>query len=274
MVSTTATVVTGLVGFDALHARELPQKDNLCGAFWAALVLRASGVEEVDGEPVDQDFVALHAGTLLPEGDPAAFLPRGGRSRSDYRLPIPLAGDPAESGTSAPALARTIGELSHGGLGVVPVAGPWDAARALLLVETAAALSPAATLIANLRTGHLWGSRAAPASLLGHLAGRPVEPEPPDWDVGHFVTLAGTVRGPGGSLVLVRDTYPMLGWGGYYLQPPAALGAALARGDGREGGVLCVLPAGDESVLRARLEENGYALRHWNNGTPDPGGED
>lgn len=274
MTSTAVKIVPGFEGLDVLHARELPQKDNFCGAFWASLVLRAAGFGAVGGEEVDQDLVAVRAGTLLPEGDPAESLPPGEASRTDYRLPIALAEDPAASGTSAVALARAIEALSGAALAVIPVARPWNAGRVLGLVEAASGAGPAVTMIANLRTGLLWGSRPTPASLLSYLAGRPAEPEPPDWDVGHFVTLAGAVHGPGGSLVVVRDTYASLGWRGYHLQPPEAVAAALERDDGREGGVLCVLPAGDADALRARLEENGFALRHWDNGTPDPGGED
>ena len=55
-----------------LHGRELPQKDQLCGAFWGALALAANGY------PADQDGVALRAGTTLAEGDPSEWLPPGG----------------------------------------------------------------------------------------------------------------------------------------------------------------------------------------------------
>jgi len=44
----------------ALHDRELPQRDDLFGAFCGALALRAGGVERAAGEPLDQDAVALH----------------------------------------------------------------------------------------------------------------------------------------------------------------------------------------------------------------------
>ncbi|MEX2465199.1 MAG: hypothetical protein WD428_04900, partial [Gaiellaceae bacterium] len=124
-----------------------------------------------------------------------------------------------------------------------------------------------ATLLANIRSGHLWGSRPDPAVLLAHLAGHPVEPPPADWDVGHYVNLVTTVRGAVGSLLIVRDSYRSLGWNGYHAQPPEAVAAALLRGDGREGGVLCICRPEDEKSLRAKLQ-GGYELRHWNNGTP------
>lgn len=266
--TSTVTIVPGLEPIAVLHRRELPQKDNLCGAFWGALVLRAAGVTEVDGEPVDQDLVALHAGTTLSEGDPETFVPRGAVPRNDYRLELPPAADPVASGTSAPALARAIERLSGGKLSVVPVAGPWSGERVLDLVESVAEFAAEAIVLANIHTGPLWGSHPDPAVVIAHLSGEAVDPPLPDWSVGHFVNLLGTIRGSVGSLVLVRDTYASLGWGGHHLQPPEALAAALERGDGREGGILCVCSSVEAEAMRERLAET-YDLRHWENGTPD-----
>ena len=264
------TVVPGAHDLARLHAAEMPQKDQLCGAFWGALALTAAG------HPADQDEVALRACTTLAEGDPAEWLPPGAFPRTDYRLTLPVAADEPSSGTSAPALARGIEELSGGTLAVVPVAGPWGAHKVTLLVEISAAVAPECTLVANLRTGRLWGSRPSAALLLDHLLGRPVEAPAADWDCGHFLTVVAVLRGVGGSLIALRDTYPQLGWGGYHLQPSGAVAAALERGDGKEGGVLCVCAAQAAEALSARLAEAGFELRHWDNGTPgrrDGGGE-
>src|SRR5215217_9755063 len=100
------TVVPGAHDLARLHAEEMPQKDQLCGAFWGALVLTAAG------HPTDQDEVALRAGTTLAEGDPAGWLPPGAAPRTDYAVSIPVAAAEAASGTSAPGLARSIEELS------------------------------------------------------------------------------------------------------------------------------------------------------------------
>jgi hypothetical protein len=108
--------------------------------------------------------------------------------------------------------------------------------------------------------------------MLDHLAGRTVEAPPPDWDCGHFLSVAACVCGPGGVLVALRDTYPQLGLGGYHLQPVGALAVALERGDGLEGGVLCACDARAAEALAARLGEAGFELRHWDNGSPDRGG--
>ena len=252
----------------AVHGRELPQKDQLCGAFWGALALVAAGY------PVDQDEVALRAGTTLAEGDPSEWLPPGASPRTDYRLTIPVAADEPSSGTSATGVTRAVEELSGGGLAVVPVAGPWSAEGVSYLVEIASSVAgsyPGCTLIANLRTGRLWGSRPGPALLLDHLSGKTVEPPEADWDCGHFVGIAGSVGGPGGTFLIVRDTYRQLGWDGYHLQPAGAVAAALARGDGKEGGVLCVCGAAAAGALSTELAEAGFELRPWDNGSADPG---
>ena len=253
-------------GLGGLYEREGAQKDQLCGAFWGSLVLTAAG------HPADQDEVALHAGTSLAEGDPSGWLPPGAPPRTDYRLAIPAAPDEPSSGTSASGLARSVEELSGGALAVVPVAGPWTDRTVVALVEAAAAL-PEAALIANLRTGRLWGSRPSPTLLLDHLLGRRPEPPAPDWDCGHFLTIAGTLGGPGGALILLRDTYPQLGWNGHHLQPTGAVAAALGRGDGKEGGVLCVCGANEAEELSSRLRELGFELRLWDNGSADLRGD-
>ena len=258
-----AAVTPGPRDFALLHEREMPQKDQLCGAFWGALTLSAAG------HPASQEEVALRAGTTLAEGDPAGWLPPGASPRDDYAATIPLAPDGASAGTSATGVARGIEELSGGELSVVPVAGPWSAETVVSLLEIAAAQAPECALIANLRTGRLWGSRPPARLLLDHLLGRPVQAPPPDWDCGHFVAIAACIKGPGGTLVALRDTYPQLGWGGYHLQPAGAVAAALERGDGHEGGVLCACEGPAAEALAGRLAEAGFGLRHWDNGSPD-----
>ena len=259
-------VVPGPEDFALLHEREMPQKDQLCGAFWGALTLSAAGYR------TSQEEVALLAGTTLAEGNPTEWLPPGAAPRNDYISDLPLTPDGASAGTSAAGVARGIEELSGGALSVIPVAGPWTVETVVSLIETASDSAPECVLIANLRTGRLWGSHAPARLLLDHLAGRTVEPPQPDWDCGHFLSVAACVRGPGGVLVAIRDTYPQLGFGGYHLQPAEAVAAALERGDGLEGGVLCACDARAAEALAARLGEAGFELRHWDNGSPDRGG--
>lgn len=262
----TVGILPGPGDFALLHEREMPQKDQLCGAFWGALTLSAAD------HAASQEEVALRAGTTLAEGDPAGWLPPGASPRADYEVAIPVAPDEASAGTSAKGVARSIEELSGGTLSVVPVAGPWSADAVVSLVEISAAEAPECALIANLRTGRLWGSRPPARLLLDYLLGRPVQTPPPDWDCGHFLTIAACVAGPGGTLVVLRDTYPQLGRDGYHLQPAGAAAAALERGDGHEGGVLCTCGTQEAGTLAERLGDAGFELRHWDNGSPDGGG--
>jgi len=240
------------------------QKDNLCGPFWAARVLNESGYSSWDGEPIDEDLVAQRAGTVLPDDQTDAGVPPGAVSRAAYRYALPAA--PVEhSGTSPAALAEVIEAASAGELSCLPLRGAWNVDRIERLMEEARDLR--ARLIANLRTGCLWGSRPPFGVLLSELEGRPVQDPAPDWDVGHFVELEMLIRGPQRSLVVVHDSYPSLGWDGWHLQPPRVLAAALLRGDGREGGVLAVVPRARAEAARAVVAEIGLDVRTWNNGT-------
>jgi hypothetical protein len=242
-----------------LHAAERQQMDNLCGCFWASLALRAAGID------ADQEAVALEAGAILPGGDPQTHVAPGAAPRNDYRVELPMAADPDTAGTAAPELAAAIRRMSSGTLTAIEVAGPWSGETVSALLDLT---GTAAILIANLRTGLLWGSRPDPAVVLDHLAGGDAEPPPADWDVGHFVELATLVRGPAGSLVVVRDTYQELGVAGHHVQPPDRVAAALRRDDGRGGGVIAVCGSAAADDLRDRLRGAGLELGGWDNGTP------
>jgi hypothetical protein len=249
---------------DAVETASDQQKDNLCGPFWAARVLNESGFTTWDGEAITEDLVALRAGTRLPQAHDAADVPPGAINYVSYRYQLPTA--PVEqSGTSAEALAWVIEAASSGKLRSVPLSGEWNAHRVERLVDEAAGLG--SRLLANVRTGRMWASRPPVEILLAELEGRSVEEPQADWDVGHFVELEMLIRGPRGSLVVVHDSYPSLGWDGRHMQPPHALAAALERGDGREGGVLVVVPTSGVEAARALAYEIGIEVRFWNNGT-------
>jgi uncharacterized protein DUF6885 len=243
----------------------LQQKDNLCGPFHAARLLREAGFEELDGELLDQDLIALRAGTLLPDVEDGPQVPPGADSLRDYRFELPRVA-PAESGTSAAGLAGAIEAASGGELRCVPLrCAAWDGDAVERLVEAAPGVE--ARLLANVSTARLWGSRPPFEALLATLDGEPVDPPAPDWSVGHFVELSRLVRGGIGSLVLVVDSYPTLGWLGRHLQPPAAVAAALGRGDGREGGVLGVAARERAGALEELARGIGLEIGFWDNGT-------
>ena len=251
----------------ALSAAHTPgmvqQKDNLCGPFWAARILRDAGIVTWDGETVDEDLLALRAGTALP--GPHGAVPRGAAHRTGYRFELPQVAAEA-SGTAAAALAAVIESASGESLRCLPIRGGWTGGRVAAMLDAASTLA-GARLLANLRTGGFWGSRPPLEALVAELRGEQVDGPAPEWDVGHFCELELLVRGPGGALVLVHDSYPSLGWEGRHLQPPRAVATALGRADGREGGVLVVTPAakaGDIEALAARL---GLEIGFWDNGT-------
>jgi hypothetical protein len=241
------------------HLAQLPQKDNLCGAFWGALVLMDAGFAEVD-----QDQVALESGSLLPDGDPVPPPLPGVSSRLDYRVTLPVAPE-EQSGTAPEGLARAITRLSGGRLGVVPIAGPWTAETVCDVVGD----DSIRALIANVDTSPLWGAAATDEDVRRHLTTGADDGPPADWSVGHFVNPVSVERGPAGAIVTVRDTYPALG-GGTNRQPASRLAHALRRTDGREGGILCVTAAADAPELAAALRDRGMDIRYWDNGTPEP----
>lgn len=265
------------------------QKDCLCGAFCGAGVLAEAGIASWRGEPVDQDLVARVAGTTLPEEPSAELLPPGARSLTAYRYELARVA-PERSGTAAGALKAAIEELSAGSLVAVGLRGSWTAAvveglldgvdRVLAGPGRVAAppgSSPGARhggvwprsvrLVANLRTGRLWSSHTPLEVLYSELIGGDAEATAADWDVGHFVVLEYLVKGPGGSLVSVQDTYPCLGRDGHHLQPARAVAAALDRGDGLGGGVLAVAPAAAKGRVEQLGRGLGLAVEIWDNGS-------
>ena len=256
-------MLPGALRVAAEHRRAGQQLDNLCAAHWVAILLRA------DGFPVDPEGAAIAAGTVLPEGDPRAFVPSGVKPNEDYRAAIPYAERPEEGGTPAPGMIEAVESLSQGRRALVPLRASWTSERVIDVLDSCLA-HPAweAIPLANVRTGRYWGSRLPLGDMVAWLAGRELEPPVPEWDVGHVVSLAGTVDGPDRSLVIVRDSYPALGWDGHHFQPPEALAAALERGDGNEGGVALYVSADDRAEVERVVKDMGFDVAAWDNGTP------
>jgi hypothetical protein len=250
------------------HALELPQRDDLCGAFCAALALRAGGIDTHAGDALDQDAVAVAAGTVISSSSDGHALPVGEAGRRDYRLSLPTIEDSAASGTPAAGLPRAVEELSGGRLVAIPYSGPWTAATLHGIFDFACELPRPVTLIANVATHHLWGARPAIAQLLDYLLDGDQSGPPPDWDVGHFICVAGRIDGPAGSLYCVADTYPSLGSRGVHLQPEERLALAIARPDRPAGGMLVVAAAEDVAGVRAAGSRLGLEESLWDNGTP------
>jgi hypothetical protein len=269
MTSSSELSVSVLPGADELlrvHAREIPQRDDFCGAFCGALALAAAGVE-VAGAALDQDDVALAAGTTVSSVPHTSSLPAGEEGRRDYRLPPPLVGEEQESGTNAAGLVRAIEELSEGRLAALAFDGPWSEQTLAGLFEAALALERPATLVANVATAHFWGAGASVAEMLDYLVGGRLDGPAPDWDVGHFTCVVARVSGPAGVLYAIVDTYASLGARGVHAQPQERLVLALRRPQMPPGGVIAVVDAADAVSLRERARAAGLHEGVWDNGS-------
>ncbi|HEV2973821.1 MAG TPA: hypothetical protein VGX69_02360 [Solirubrobacteraceae bacterium] len=263
------TLLAGARTLLGAHARELPQRDDQCGAFCAALALEAAGIgADAGGERLDQDAVAQAAGTVVSRVPDLAALPAGERGRRDYRIEPPLVDDAAASGTSCTGVVRALDALSDRRLAAIPLEGPWSAATLDGLFELLARFERPVSLIANVATRELWGSHARVGELLDYLLAGATDGPPPDWDVGHFVCVAARASGPGGNLYVVLDTYPSLGRGGVHLQPRERLARALARAGMAPGGMIAVVAEQDAAATRAGARRLGLIERVWDNGTP------
>jgi hypothetical protein len=262
-----ARLLEGARALLAVHAVELPQRDDLCGAFCGALAMRAAGIERVGGEPLDQDTVAVAAGSVVSGARDPGTLPTGETGRRDYRLSIPPIADPDISGTTAAGVVDAIAELSGGSLVPIPLSGPWTAGTLSGCFDLALECVQPVTLIANLATHHLWGGRPSAVQLLDCLYDGAEDGPPPDWDVGHFSCVLARADGPGGSLYTVADTYPALGNRGIHLQPAGRLAAAIDRPDKPAGGIIAVVAQGEAGRIRAGAADLGLREGIWDNGT-------
>jgi hypothetical protein len=261
------TLLPGTAELLAAHARALPQRDDLCGAFCGSLALSAAGIAQgADGGPLDQDAVALAAGSLVSATPDAHELP-GGASRRDYRLELPRIDDGKLSGTTAGGVVAAVEKLSQGRLAAIPYAGPSTPATLGGLFDLLAGLPRPATLLANHATRYLWGSRPSIEQLLGYLLRGVRDGPAPDWDVGHFACVVAAAQGPAGRLYAVADTYPALGARGLHLQPQENLAAAIERRDMPAGGVIATVASDDAPAVRAAAEALGLREGTWDNGT-------
>jgi len=122
--------------------------------------------------------------------------------------------------------------------------------------------------LCNIRTSHLWGSQLPVSDAIAYLKGDLISAPPADWNVGHFLILAGLVKGESRSLVLVCDTYPTFGWQGYHLQSLEAIAQSLNRGDGCEGGILLFANRLDQVAIEQHVRDQGFWVNVWDNGSP------
>lgn len=261
-------LLPGVAHITQEYDRAGQQPDNLCGPYWAALLLRSHGFT------VTPEQIAQRAGSVLPIGEPATWLPEGAASRQDYSLPLPSTRCFQDAGTSAQGLMQAIAEVSEGAYTLLPLQTNWTADRLLQLIQLCQHY-PAwqAVPLCNLKTGHLWGTHLSIDEAIAYLNGQPIPLPPPNWNVGHFLVLAGTATGEVNSFLWICDSYPNLGWQGYHLQPAAAVAQALNRGDGYGGGILLFIASRDRDQVEQQVTSQGFWVEVWNNGSPtiEPG---
>jgi hypothetical protein len=263
--SLTVTLLPGASEVLAQHQREIPQKNELCGAFWVTLALRA-----FDGAAVEQDHVGQAAASLLSEVQTSDSLPPGEPGRDDYVLDLPRTSDPEiDSGTASEGLMVAAEALSQGRFVAVPVSGDWSAQRIAGLLNGLAALDGNLLVIANSATRMLWHTHSSPAALMAHLLSGPQERTKSEWDVGHFIGILGWVEGPAGSAAICADTYPSLGQSGIHYQPFDAMADSLRRDDSDfSGGMLVFVPTEHRAQVEALAAGQGLESALWDNGTP------
>lgn len=255
-------LLPGMVKLVEAHRLAGQQHDNLCGAYWGAIFLRSHGFDYTSEQ------VAQLAGTVLPIAD-SACIPNGAISHQEYGVTLPTTTQIEEAGTSVSGLMSAIEQLAQAYC-LIPVQAEWTVEQVWRIIAVCEN-HPNWNLVpmCNLRTGHLWGSHLAISDAIAYLNGDSVSPSAADWNVGHFLLLAGTVKGKR-ALILACDTYPMFGWQGYHLQSPDAIVQALNRGDGYAGGILLFVAVQHKVAIEQELSAQNFTIAAWDNGSPAP----
>jgi len=249
----------------ASQARERQQKDEFCGPFWVVAAVAA-----LTGQVVTQDDAAVAAGTLLTAGGGRlSDLPPGAASRSDYLREVPTTQDTAQAGTSPQGIVRAISELSGGDVTAVPLSGQWTASMLNAMAGLVLTAGDAVAIL-NVATQYLWHSHPALPDVLAYLDGEEVRPAASEWQVGHYVAVAGSLTGSQRQLLMCADTYPSLGAQGVHLQPADCLAAALNREDAEtSGGVIVAVQTDRAPRIQAWAAGEGLSVGFWDNGAPD-----
>jgi hypothetical protein len=254
----------GAAKISLVHQLAGQQPDNLCGPYWLAILLQAWNAAHLDAAHLGQ-----LAQSVLPIGDPEQWVPPGAKSRQDYSVPLPETAHLAEAGTAVSGLMAATIAASQNQFTLVPLAAQWSAEAVDRLLQLCLEHPTwEAVPVCNIRTGHLWGTSLTQQQAIDYLEGTDITPPAADWDVGHFVTIAGMLPGAARSLIVVRDTYPQFGCQGYHLQPAATIAAAMNRGDGNAGGVLLFVAASLQSEIEQQCQDLGWTIAAWDNGTP------
>jgi hypothetical protein len=275
------------------------QRPSTCGAYVARYLMGPLGHPLHDGVPtVREDYLAFLAGTVLDPDEARAV--ESARAAADeaglddaaarerfgdawYRWPLRTSGDPTAIGTSPAGTARIMAVASGGTLVTLPIAArdpdgtvrlteaTWEALLDLIVDGmTAWGLH----LVVNYDADDLLDP-TSPAYTADALGGPdPLGTIPLDrWGVGHFAGVGAIWRAADGSRwFLLLDTYRDRGFSRYEPQPAELVRRAAVRSDGRDGGLLLILPREHLAAATEAMDRLGLSPRMWGNGSPEPEG--
>jgi hypothetical protein len=287
-------VDTMAAAFDALG----PQRPATCGAYALTYLFPALGFTHHGGHDLAAEDYLAHLAAVAVEADEipvsdeitrrvrsgelseAAALTAHGREW--YRYPVRWSADPVASGTSPAGVARAVEAATAGSWVAMPVAARDEAGDEQLDEDRWCRLLEALKVraaawrwhaIFNYESDQMLRPDDARYTVANLAAADVLDRIPRDvWGVGHFVGLAGLWRmgGDGPWWLLLLDTYKHRGFEGYQPQPAELMRRAMARTDGREGGMLLILPRGHVARAESMLAGLGISDRMWSNGSLEP----
>jgi hypothetical protein len=275
------------------------QRPATCGAYVTRYLLTPLGYQTHGGiATTREDYLALLAGTVIESYeespseavreeirrlgiDDAEAVERYGEAY--YAWPLSATADPAAAGTSPTGTARIIALASNGSLVTLPIPARDTDGRVLMTPSAWEALLDLVAdrleawrphLIVNYESDQLLDPRSPTYSAENLASPDPAAVIPLDsWGVGHFAGIGALWRAPDDSRwMLILDTYRDRGFSRYQPQPAELVRRSLVREDGREGGLLLILPREHLEDARSTIETLGLEARMWGNGSPEPAG--
>ncbi|MHB1416686.1 MAG: DUF6885 family protein [Chloroflexota bacterium] len=279
---------------DDEYRRLRDQKEETCGVYGLSYLLRGTGWRRHGTEEVNENYLAYlgrvnlsvaeakrneEISRLVAEGRLDVVEAERDYGHEWYRYGLPFTSLEREMGTSVEGVKLACETATDGQVVAIPVPSRrgdevfFDEARFAGLM--AAILSGIqdweAQLMLNYRADRLLDPNHERYSV-GNVVAYSHEPsffERDSWAVGHFVTVAGVVEFASDTRwLIIRDTYKSKGFRGYHLQPMSLIREALVREDGREGGVLLIVPKAKAEAVTTAVRELGLPMGVWNNGSP------
>lgn len=272
------------------------QKDNTCGPYTLACLLRGMGFTSHKGRELDEDYLASLASTnILVEDEKISEaikrkLELGILTKAQvdshfrevvYKYKLPVTSQESELGTSIQGLADACAEATNQKITALTLPSVGKNRKELFTAERFLELLRlvfenkdrwAAQALLNYRADRLLNMNSAEYTFFDVLTNfddeRRFGNDP--YHVGHFVTLAGLIKDVRRSryALLIRDAYKNKGFRGYHIQPFEAVRRALIRDDGREGGILLLVKSEFSGEASKASEGLGLVISAWDNGSP------